>query len=327
MKEVIYYPTFEVGNSNWLKFALLYLDKLDPIIPPSGQVELSDQFRRLQWETDLIDIHPPSYDEGSAATRDSLEHIEKILRNPERYNDLFSHGFLQMWRNPNRQRARLFKDKYTDAWEHFCVKEGLGRRTDRGLLVNDELGDVYMTILAHVIADGRGISPMTDDRTLDRLAVFTRAPATPDEAEMQTAQAVIELELPSNLSEIPIASIIEHRNKPEFKDKQAAFHKSLGDFIAGKENGKPGYFSESMGSAWGDFRDDILRVGTGVLGFSLGVWLLVGSGPVGTLKAASQIVGGLSLVAGSTIAIKNTWRNTETKRWTRKYLAELNRIR
>ena len=37
MEELIYYPGFEVSNEDWLKFALLYLDKLNPIIPESGE--------------------------------------------------------------------------------------------------------------------------------------------------------------------------------------------------------------------------------------------------------------------------------------------------
>lgn len=33
MKELLYYPGFEIKNETWLKFALLYLDHISPIIP------------------------------------------------------------------------------------------------------------------------------------------------------------------------------------------------------------------------------------------------------------------------------------------------------
>ena len=33
MKELLYYPGFEVKDETWLKFALLYLDHISPIIP------------------------------------------------------------------------------------------------------------------------------------------------------------------------------------------------------------------------------------------------------------------------------------------------------
>lgn len=45
MRELIYYPSFEVRNREWLKFALIYLEYLDPIIPESGDVHLSDEYR------------------------------------------------------------------------------------------------------------------------------------------------------------------------------------------------------------------------------------------------------------------------------------------
>jgi len=90
MNEVIYYPTFEVIDQQWLKFAVLYLDKLKPIIPEAGDRYLSEQFQRIKGETDLIDSHRPEYEEGSSATRDAVEHLEKILKHPDRYADIFS---------------------------------------------------------------------------------------------------------------------------------------------------------------------------------------------------------------------------------------------
>lgn len=46
MKKVIYYPGFKAEDINWLKFALLYIDVLKPIIPYTGDAHLSDTFRR-----------------------------------------------------------------------------------------------------------------------------------------------------------------------------------------------------------------------------------------------------------------------------------------
>ena len=33
LKSLLYYPNFEIANKTWLKFALLYIDELRPIIP------------------------------------------------------------------------------------------------------------------------------------------------------------------------------------------------------------------------------------------------------------------------------------------------------
>jgi hypothetical protein len=39
LKKLIYYPSFEAEDINWLKFALLYIDVLKPIIPRSGDAQ------------------------------------------------------------------------------------------------------------------------------------------------------------------------------------------------------------------------------------------------------------------------------------------------
>ena len=82
MKQLIYYPGFEVQNEQWLKFALLYVNQLEPIIPPAGDSYLSVLFRQLQDETDLLRIHRPTEEEGYRATLDSIERVETILRHP-----------------------------------------------------------------------------------------------------------------------------------------------------------------------------------------------------------------------------------------------------
>src|ERR1039457_1576248 len=89
MRQLIYYPGFEVMDVEWLKFALLYLDKLSPIIPYSADIFLSDTHRMLAEETDLISPHRPSYEEGDNATRDAMDKIESILQHPERYERIF----------------------------------------------------------------------------------------------------------------------------------------------------------------------------------------------------------------------------------------------
>ncbi len=101
MNELIYYPGFEVTQIDWLKFALLYIDKLCPIIPMAGDSHLSDVSKRIIADTDLINIHRPDMDEGSKATLDALEYVDKILRTPQRYSAFFGQDdILGTWRQP-----------------------------------------------------------------------------------------------------------------------------------------------------------------------------------------------------------------------------------
>jgi len=41
MQKLLYYPNFEMKNENFLKFALLYIDEIRPIIPIRAMDDLS----------------------------------------------------------------------------------------------------------------------------------------------------------------------------------------------------------------------------------------------------------------------------------------------
>ncbi|KYG58487.1 hypothetical protein [Planococcus maritimus] len=61
MKSLIYYPYFEVQDTNWLKFATLYIGSLTSIIPNAGKKNISDEFLQLIEEGGFI-TNRDSYD-------------------------------------------------------------------------------------------------------------------------------------------------------------------------------------------------------------------------------------------------------------------------
>lgn len=328
MQALIYYPDFEVTDDDWLKFALLYLEKLRPIIPTDAEEHLSDKYRFLMHETDLIVPYRPEYQEGELATLDAIAQIERILRNPRRYEAQFQQqNFLAAWKNPENHRFQLFQGKYAHPWEEFCVANNFARQSDEGLQISDEISRLYMTILAHVISDSSGISAITDSRSLDRFAVFMRHNAPDEKKTFETAKGILELHLPANLSDINLSQVIAHRERRDFKAKQKAFHRELNEFLKQAEEGKsPEAFAQSLGNVWSDFKDNVLQVGSGTLAFGVGVWLLLDTGGSGDAEILKEIAGGLSLVISSSIALKNTWRHTRTSRYTRKYLTDLSQL-
>lgn len=181
MEHAIYYPGFEVRDSDWLKFALLYVDRLNPIIPRSGDKYLSEMYERLRGETDLIDPHRPDYDEGCKATLDAIDVVERILQNPAAYSTALSTSDIAaVWRDSRKWKYTLFEEKYTPAWEEFCVKNGFANRSNKGLTLEKSLGLLYMSLLAHVISECRGTCSLTDYPEMDQIAIVTRAaPLTP----------------------------------------------------------------------------------------------------------------------------------------------------
>lgn len=329
MKELIYYPGFEVKRPDWLKFALLYIEKLNPIIPFSGEKHLTEFYKRLIGETDLIHVNRPEYEDGTKATLDALEVSEKILMDPKRYLRVFNTpDVIERWRNPAKQDYTLFQEKYTYQWEQFCIKNQLAKKAPQGLLLHREFAFIYMSILAQAIADSRGVSPITDDTILDKFSILTRRSTEFDHKKLNVAQSTIELKLPSNLAQISVDEIIKFRNRPGFKQRLRAFHAEFDKFFDKiQDESTETEFVNSFGSIWNDFSDEIVKLGFGASSFGLGVWILAKSPSLTSQSYFREVVlGGASLVAGSIISIRSTWNNTETKRFCRRYLADLESI-
>lgn len=328
MRELIYYPSFEVSNHEWLKFALLYLENLDPIIPESGDVYLSEEYRMIVSETDLIQKHRPSYEEGNNATLDAIDQIDSILKHPEAFKGIFSDGnFLDKWKNKDAQQVTLFKEKYTDYWEKFCEDNNLGSITHHGLKISRDVANIYMTILAQCVADSRGVSTITDNSLLDHFSIFSRKTSHKNTNIFKAAQGIIELKLPGNLKEISIKDIVTLRNKPNFRQQQKAFHTELELFLGNMEKGnKDVVFEKSLGNIWSDFSDEIVQAGTGTVTFGLGVWLLFQSCGTTMFPDLQKMAEGTALTVSSVISIRNTWKNTKTRRMTRRYLADIQNL-
>ena len=325
MEKLIYYPSFEVYDINWLKFALLYIKELKPIIPWSGEKHLSNFHKKLYNETDLIKPYIPKYDESEKATLIATEEIEKIFRNPEIYASIFRvNNVVERWKNRELFDFTLFNEKYTYDLERFCVRNGIGERCNEGVLIPNELGLIYMTILAQVIADENGISPITDRSGLDKYSIFIRQENRCTEDTITIAQDVLECKLPADLHKIPLDDIIKFRNRRGFKTKLNAFHSELEKYYKSKEDNQTAYdFENSLGSFWGDFFSDFIQTGIDLVSFSLKAWISVSSG---STVAANTVIDGATILARNTIRIKNTWNNTKSKRYCRKYLSNISRL-
>jgi hypothetical protein len=330
MRNLIYYPGFEVRYVDWLKFALLYIDELRPIVPASGDSRLSRHSRMLENETDLIRVHRPAYEEGERASLDAIDVVERVLQRPEDYARTFrSSNIPEIWKRPEFHEFEVFEEKYTYSWMRFCLANGLGTQSSHGILLPKELGLVYMTLLAQVIADSKGVSPITDYSSLDRFAIFARrADQQRLERSFQVAEVIVQLQLPINLNRIPLEAIIAFRNRPDFRVQLRAFHEELDQFLENIENGSSERdFVDSYNSIWKDFVGNFVELGLGTTSFGLGAWILLNSPQVTTAEyLKDMVVGGAMLTVGSVSNIRKTWNHTRTRRYTRKYLAELRRL-
>jgi hypothetical protein len=327
MKELIYYPGFEINDSSWLKFALLYIDKLRPIIPASGDHVLSEWYRRLSGETDLLDFYRPEYNEGSVATIKAIETIDGFLSKPDRYTNLFGTDQLHIkWRDTNNQDYELFREKFSGDWIDFCLEEGIGNETDRGVKVTKHVAHLYMSILAHIVAHERDICPISDNRDIDNILMYLQRGDKKNEQQIAVAQNIIELKLPANLQEISMNEIISFRNKAGFKERLQAFHTELDKYSNGIERGGDATaFSKSFDYALKDFTIEIGSLGLATTGFGLSIWLSLTDPNTNVWDITEKIsaIGELT----SLLYIEQKWSATQSKRFCKKYMTDLTKIR
>ena len=244
MRDMIYYPGFETKDENWLKFALLYFDVLRPIIPHtvcSERTYLSAPFRRIMDETDLIKPYRPDYEEGSSASILACEQFEEFLRSPERYGNYFGHygpiNITEKWKNPQNQDCTLFEGKYNHTFFKFRTKNRIANRCSEGISISSELAFVYMSLLADVISKKNDYEMITDAKKYSQFLINNNFEiAKKSQMKIQAVQNSIELEIPSNLKNIPLDRIIALRSRSDFNNARKAYIFEIENLIESKEH-------------------------------------------------------------------------------------------
>jgi hypothetical protein len=129
VKNLIYYPSLEPPDKEWLKFALLYFEDFQPIIPYNRRSELSSDFQRILNETDLIHPFSPEYEQGQRASLLTIEEAERILDRPTQRRMLFGNANLQKsWKDKSNWTTILYEEKFAYEFLLFCEKNKIGKR-------------------------------------------------------------------------------------------------------------------------------------------------------------------------------------------------------
>jgi hypothetical protein len=227
MKSLIYYPHFEPHQADWFKISLLYLDNISPIIPRSGQIFLSEDFRKVIDSTDFIKVHNPKINEANRASRFAVNELSRIVNNPYDVVDIFnSANIVRHWRDSEKD-ATLFNEKYTYEFENFCIHNGFAEPSNFGMQISSSLAHIYMTILSNEIAFQSGLSSVTDNEIYDDFALYIKAKDVRFNQEFQTAINTIQVAIPKDISLVPLDKIIKLRNDKEFRQMVAAFHQII----------------------------------------------------------------------------------------------------
>ncbi|PVX47505.1 hypothetical protein C8C85_3448 [Flavobacterium sp. 103] len=328
MKNLIYYPNFESSDLNWLKFALLYIDNFSPIIPDTGIDFLSELYKKLQSETDLLNLQRLGVGAGMRATNKAIDYVTKVLENPHSFADeLHSPNIVRNWMNKEQQTYTLFDEKYVSNWKWFCQQNGLAKDSKYGIDISKSLGEVYMTFLAQEEAYEKEASPITDNRYLDNLSMTIRSKDVANDNKIEVAKSIIQYNLPLDFSKISIDKVIEIRNKPDFKVKRSTFQSELDKIYDKIGKGiSPNEFSDSYKKNFADWSGELTEYGIETVACGLSAYILLENANATNLEYIKEALEvGLVICAGKNI-VKNINNNHERK-YCRQYLTELQSIK
>lgn len=305
MREYIYYPGFEVRDELWLKFALLYIEKINPIIPPSADARMSAAYQQLTDNTDLIEPHRPTDIDSFRASEIAITTIERALRRPASYSRVFKESYLSKWQNQGTHGYTLYWEKFTDDFESFCTKNCIGTKCDEGIRLPEDLAFLYMTYLAIEIGKERNLPIITDYQKYDRIKnTFTYGQKQKESAE-NAARYLIKLAVPSNLSEIPLAEIIRLRESQDYLLMLKAFNRELSKYLDAIKDGEVSFvgfqdYLDSKNTIMGTFLQRSWQLASVVLG----TWILFPEPTMGHILR-NTVVGMGAFVTDSVINYKN----------------------
>jgi hypothetical protein len=327
MEPLIYYPSLEPPDDTWLKFALIYFEKFRPIVPYSRRHLLSDNFRRICQSTDLIELYEPNYEVGERASLAAKEEAEKMLTlDPERRRLFGQESTIRRWRDQANWGTQIFHEKFSDNWGNFCLSNKIGIRNDDGILLPEELAFLFMTFLAKEVAFEENAAIVTDNVRYDNFTNFTRVINPTQGARMRFAQGIINLLIPQNLSQISFKQLIEFRNRN--RERIRAFNTEL-DIVQQRigQGFTSQNFIDSYNRVYSEFSKEVILQGLGVAAIPFTAYILLENPHATSPEYMKETLGALGVVLVGGYSLNRMFKDNQTRRYCKKYLTNLERLR
>jgi hypothetical protein len=324
MQNLIYFPSFEPESQTWLKYALLYIDEFSPIVPPSGNKEMSDDFRRIEDNTNLVRIVQPEIEDGFDATDKTIEEIEKILGGRSSYKEVFNDTEPRLtWTDRNNWSTVLYREKFNSDFATYCIKMEFAANHEKGLILSPELSGLFMTFLAESIAYRKHATPITDRIVLDNMTTYLRTKNITTSKLLDAAKIVVDTKLPREVDDILLEKFIEFRNRDGIDEMRKAFNSTLDKFYESVENNFDPYsYIEVIKKTNKEYMFEIGKY-LGELGLgALGVYLVLKNNTTTNMEMAEKVGQGLLTFLGIS-KVHHSWKLNEQRRNARKFLSRI----
>ena len=248
MLKELYYPSFEVGDPNWLKYALLYKQNLTTIIPNGLEIHTSDAYRYIWGNTDLLEKYSPTTSDKNKAHNIFFPIIKSIVSNQHDYLVTEPLSYSQLSRDKSTTLYSVYKNSdfnYT-LYDQKMSSIALEYLIDNGLAVRGQaagetnlsrrLAYFYMNTFATVISK-HGFIP-TSDVSVDNYLMATMKDLNYfDKIKKHiktetTHQLLISQFLPKNIHDYTFLEIIRLREKRSYADALDNYNKVINEIIS-----------------------------------------------------------------------------------------------
>lgn len=205
--KALYYPYILIPDNLWLRRAILYWDRISPIVPWRVEQKIPKNHisKELKSRGVLDFIHPESILTG--AEKELSECFLKIVTSEE---------FRTKIGPPEKRRysSRIYRDKFShtllnELRDLYLFKE----EDDDALLFEPLTGTIYMGFLASSLAKGLNLEPITDVKVYQD--GFLRSNLIPSNRPTVSTSLVLEKLLPAPKGEIAVKEIIQFKEKHE----------------------------------------------------------------------------------------------------------------
>lgn len=327
MKKYIYYPNFEPPDNEWLKFAILYLDKFESIIPYNRQHLISDDYKSIKDKTDLVDFFSPEFYQSEQATLKAINESERILAKTYENSFLFNRvNVLRDWKNPNTWDYQIYGEKFSYTWAEFCEREKIGIRNPDGIRLPKSLAFLYMTHLAKVIAFERNGDIITDNLEFDRYTSYSKVKTINRNHRDTFIRGVIKLQVPKNINAIKFDKLIDFRKTN--RDLIKAFNSEIDKVENSIANGiSEQQFIDNYNYTYRHLTSEIVKLGLDVATIPLAFYALTNNITALDQEYLKESLQALSIIGGGYYGIKKSLYDRQDERMCRKYLTRLHHLR
>ncbi|MEZ6963875.1 hypothetical protein ACK323_01885 [Aeromonas enteropelogenes] len=238
MKTYIYYPGMEVRDELWLKFALLYLERLAFVFTVSEKSGLTALLKTLETETDLLAERPePTF---FAAITPQLESQLGGLIAPDfvRHKVFGNKELIARWRQSANHDCFCPAQAGLERLHGFCLDNGFASRDEGGIRMARRFANLLSMRLAREWALANEGALITDHDYLDRLLHLLES-RYHNRGGQDCFHLEIPLQVPTHLNEIPFVELIALRGRSGFRQQLAEFHQTLDALLAMLGSGYP----------------------------------------------------------------------------------------